>query len=170
MSLRTKLTLSLITRLTGQADLSDPEALTDLRHVVALAPGTGAGAADRVFTDTRTLAASGSESLDLSGSLEDVLGGPAVFARVKMLAIRAHADNVNNVVIGGVASNGWITPFGDATDKIVLRPAAGLALWAGEEDATAYAVTAGTGDLLQVANSGSGTAVAYDIYIIGASA
>jgi len=40
---------------------------------------------------------------------------------------------------------------------------------AGAADATTYAVTAGTGDLLKVANSAGGTSVTYDIVIIGSS-
>ena len=37
-------------------------------------------------------------------------------------------------------------------------------------DATGIAVTASTGDLITVTNSSSGTAVTYDVVIIGASA
>ena len=33
--------------------------------------------------------------------------------------------------------------------------------------AAGYAVTAGTGDILKVANSGAGTGVTYDIVIVG---
>jgi hypothetical protein len=40
----------------------------------------------------------------------------------------------------------------------------------GTADATAYAVTATTADLLKVANSSSGTGVTYDIAVIGTSA
>ena len=36
-------------------------------------------------------------------------------------------------------------------------------------DATAYAVTAGSADILQVANSSSGSTVTYDVIIVGAT-
>jgi len=55
-----------------------------------------------------------------------------------------------------------------ASDGISVRPG-GLFCWAAP-DATAVAVTAGTGDLLAIANSGAGTSVTYDVVIIGSSA
>ncbi|GAA1015900.1 hypothetical protein Aple_010760 [Acrocarpospora pleiomorpha] len=170
MALDTKLTLSLLALLTGVADLESPKSRIDRRHVVELESGTGAGRADRVFSDHRSIAASSSESLDLAGTLETALGSTAAMARVKIMIIMAAAANVNNVLVGGAESAGWLGPFADVSDKLVVRPGAGIALWAGPADATAYPVTATTADLLQVANSGSGSAVEYDIYLIGASA
>jgi hypothetical protein len=72
------------------------------------------------------------------------------------------------VLAGGAAANGWATAFGDPTDKVKIKPGGTLALLA--PGATAYPVTPATGDLLQVANSGAGTSVTYDIIVIGASA
>lgn len=135
---------------------------------VGLASGVGAGAADLLFSDTRTLAASGVEDLDLSGVLVDALGSTLAFARIKGIVIAASAGNTNNVVVGGAASNGFVNWVADATDKINVRPGGVLALFA--PDATAYAVTAATGDLLHIANSGGTTSVSYDVVIIGASA
>lgn len=133
-----------------------------------LPSGVGAGQADLLWTDTRTLAASASETLDLAGSLVGAFGATLTFARVKGLIVRAADGNVNDVVIGGAAANGWASAFGDPTDKIKLRPGGLLVLLA--PGATAYPVTAATGDLLQVANSGAGTSVTYDVIVIGASA
>jgi hypothetical protein len=130
--------------------------------------GTAAGQADLLWTDTRTLAASASESLDLSGTLTGAFGATLAFARVKALLIRAADANVNDVVVGGVASNGFASWVGDPTDKVKVKPGGLLLLTA--PGATAYPVTAATGDLLQVANGGSGTSVTYDVIVIGASA
>jgi hypothetical protein len=133
-----------------------------------LANGTAAGQADLLWTDTRTLAASASESLDLAGSLVGAFGATLTFARIKGLIIRAADGNTNDVLAGGAAANGWATAFGDPTDKVKIKPGGTLALLA--PGATAYPVTPATGDLLQVANSGAGTSVTYDIIVIGASA
>ncbi|MFH8792198.1 hypothetical protein [Streptomyces sp. NPDC017941] len=139
------------------------------RRAVQLTDGTTAGKADKVFHDRRTLAASATEDLDLAGSLLDAFGAVINLVRVKGLFISAAAANANNVVIGNATSNAWITLLG-ATGTLTLRPGASVGLMAGQADATGYAVTAGTGDVLKVANSGAGSAVTYDLVIVGASA
>ncbi|MFC8491783.1 hypothetical protein ACFUJU_13470 [Streptomyces sp. NPDC057235] len=141
-----------------------------LSRSVSLVDGTGAGAANRVWTATRTLAASASEDLDLAGVLTDAFGATVSFAKVKGLMVTAADTNSNNVIIGGASSNGFISWVGAATHTVTVRPGGALALLAGSADATGYAVTASTGDLLKVANSGGGSSVTYSIAIIGTSA
>ncbi|ARF62895.1 hypothetical protein B1H20_16995 [Streptomyces violaceoruber] len=150
-------------------DLGTSRAPQALSRSMSLASGTGAGKADRVFSDRRTLAASGTEDLDLAGVLVDAFGATITFARVKGLIIAAAAGNTNNVVIGAAASNPWATLLG-ATGTLIVRPGAFVAVGTGVADATGYAVTASTGDVVKIANSGAGSAVTYDIHIIGASA
>lgn len=127
--------------------------------------GTGANQANEMFTDTRQLAASGTEDLDLADGLTDAFGNTLTFTKVKALIVQAAAGNTNNVIVGGAAANGFTTIFDDATDQIVVRPGGAFALIA--PDATAYAVTEGTGDLLTITNSAGGTTVDYTIVIIG---
>lgn len=150
-------------------DLGTSRAAQALSRSVSLGSGTGAGKADRVFSDRRTLAASATEDLDLAGSLVDAFGATITFARIKGLVVAAAAGNSNNVVIGAASSTPWATLLG-ATHTLTLRPGAFVAVGTGVADATGYAVTASTGDLLKVANSGGSTSVTYDIHIIGASA
>lgn len=170
MSLTTRLEFGLRLFQSSPLDLGAAAFEPKINRSLALADGTTAGKANRLFTNTSTIAASGADSLDLAASLVDAFGATLTFAKVKLLYVAAAAANSNNVVIGGAASNGFITPFGDATDKIVLRPGAWMVLAAGSADATGYAVTATTGDLLAIANSGAGTSVTYDIAIVGTSA
>jgi hypothetical protein len=127
--------------------------------------GTESGAANMVWTDTRTISASSSESLDLAGSLANAFGDTITFTKIKQIIITASSSNTNNVVIGGAGSNAWSPMFGDATDKLVINP--GYTFSLGGSDAAGYAVTAGTGDILLVANSSSGSSVTYDIIIEG---
>jgi hypothetical protein len=138
------------------------------KFVDTLATGTGANQADRLFHDQRTLAASANEDLDLAGSLLDAFGDTLTFARIKGIVVRAADGNTNNVVVGAAASNQFVGPFGAGTHTVAVRPGGVFAIYA--PDATGYAVTAGTGDLLRIANSSSGTPVTYDIILIGASA
>jgi hypothetical protein len=116
---------------------------------------------------TRTVFAGGTsttENLDLAGALTNAFGQTITFTKIKALAIVAAAGNTNDVVVGGASSNGFVSPFGDATDKIKIRPGGMFLITA--PDATGFAVTAGTGDILLVANVG-GTPVTYDVVIAG---
>lgn len=153
---------------TKTADLSTASDSMSRRYGAYLSSGTGAGKADLRFADTRTLAASATEDLDLAGSLVDIYGATLTFAKIKAVIISAAAGNTNSVVVGA-GTNPWLTAL-NSTGTITLRPGAFIALGAGAADATAYAVTAATGDILKIANSGAGTSVTYDIVIIGTSA
>jgi hypothetical protein len=122
-----------------------------------------------VWADTLTIAPSASQDIDLAGALLDALGGPVVFARIKGIAVFADAGNVNNVEVGAAASNPWVGLLG-ATHKVTVRPGGMFAVAAGIADATGYAVVAGTGDILRVANSAGTSSVTLDVVLIGASA
>lgn len=154
---------------TKALDLTAAEDSLAFRRAVNLLSGTAAGQADKVFHDRRVLAASGTEDLDLAGVLSDAFGVAITFARVKGLFISAAAANANNVVVGAASATQWATLL-NAAGTVTLRPGATFAAIAGAADATAYAVGAGTGDLLKIANSAGGTPVTYDIVVVGASA
>jgi len=152
-------------------DLATALTPTNLQRGSLYDNGTGAGQVDRIWHDTRTLTASSSEDLDLSGAaLLDPYGNAVVFARVKVLMISAALGNTNNVVVGGVASGLSTILAPAATGTEIIRPGGGMAWWAGPADATGAVVTATTADLLHVANSGAGTSVTYDIIVLGCSA
>ena len=136
---------------------------------VAYSSGTGAGQVDLVFTDTRTLAASGTENLDLAGSLTGAFGATLTFARIKAIHFSAAAANTNNVQVTYPASNG-VPFFMAAGDGIALRPGAAFTWSSGTADATGVLVTAGTGDLITVTNSAGTTSVTYNVVIVGCSA
>ncbi|WP_432041416.1 hypothetical protein [Streptomyces cadmiisoli] len=165
----TLLAVSAFAELTQGLDLGSGRAAQQLSRKMSLGSGTGAGKADRVWSDRRTIAASGNEDLDLAGVLTDAFGAAITFARIKGLIVAAASGNTNNVVVGAAAGSPWVTLLG-ATHTLTLRPGAFVAVGTGQADATGYAVTAGTGDLLRVANSAGSTSVTYDIHIIGASA
>lgn len=133
----------------------------------SLTDGTGSGQADLVWADERTLSASATENIDLAGSLTDIAGATLTFAKIKAILIIASRGNTNNVVVGGAASNTFVGPFADATDKISLKP--GQMMMIGGPG-TGWTVTASTGDILLIANSSSGTSVTYKIIVIGTSA
>jgi hypothetical protein len=148
-------------------DLGDATFPVSLTQAISLLNGTGGGQADLIFTDTRTVTASSNESLDLAGSLTDAYGATITFARIKAIIVVAASGNTNDVQVTRPASNG--TPlFIAAGDGIALAPGDFFA-WA-SSGATGKVVTASTGDLVNFANSSSGTSVTYTVIIIGASA
>lgn len=163
---------------TGTAKLSINGALTSaidigtLTHNInyaktySIADGTGADQANMLFVDTRTVALSSSENLDLAGGLTDAFGATITFTKIKGIIIAAAAANTNNVLVGGHATAAFVNFVSDATDVLVVRPGGTIALFA--NDVTGYAVVATTGDLLKITNSGAGTGVTYDIILIGA--
>ena len=152
---------------TKALDLGTADLPIDVLANIALADGTGANQADRIFTDTRTLAASATEDLDLAGSLTDAYGATITLARIKAILVKAASANTNNVNVSRPASNG-VPLFLAASDGIQVLPG-GAFLWVAP-NAAGIAVTAGTGDLLTFTNSSSGTSVTYDVVIVGASA
>ncbi|MFI8104708.1 hypothetical protein [Streptomyces sp. NPDC086023] len=138
------------------------------KYAVHLESGAGAGRADRVFADTRTLAASASETLDLAGSLTDSYGTTTSFARVKFILVAASLGNTNNVVVGNNASADFVGLW-NAAGTLTLRPGMVFAAFAASTDATGMVVTATTADLIKVANSAGSTSVTYDVIIVGNS-
>lgn len=156
--------LSVSGTLTKDIDLGTLTYTLPYAYSLTVSNGTGANAANMMWTDTRTISASSSEDLDLAGSLPNAFGDTITFTRVKGLIIEAASTNSNNVVVGGDGS-AWATWAGNANDVVNVRPGGILCLMA--PDATSYAVTASTADILQIANSGSGTDVVYNIVLIG---
>jgi hypothetical protein len=168
MTFTGRVAVSLTAMLTSALDLSTASSPLSVGRAYPLADGSGADQANRVWSDRRTLAASGTEDLDLAGVLTDPFGATITFARIRGLLVAADAGNTNNVVVGGHATAAFGTWVGDDTDTVVVRPGGLLLLVA--RDATAYAVTATTADMLTVTNSAGGTGVTYDIVLIGSSA
>ena len=170
MGLASNIILNIVADYTRALDLANTRSPLNKQYTVTLTDGAGAGQANVVFHDRRTLAPSANEDLDLIGTaLTDPAGVALGLVRVKALIVSAAAANVNNVVVGAAAANPWATLF-NATGTATLRPGATLAYFAGSLDATAALVTAGTGDLLRVTNGGAGTSVDYDVIVIGANA
>lgn len=146
------------------ADLATGTVPMSLIPSLTFTSGTAANQVNVLWADTRTLAAT-TEDLDLAGVLAATFGGTVTLARVKGLYVRnTHATAT--LTIGGAASNAFLTPFGDATDKLKVAPG-GFVLLAAPL-AAGYAVTAATGDILKV-DAGASTIV-YDIALVGCNA
>lgn len=145
----------------GLSTITDP---LDRDYTQLFSPGTAANQASNLYHASRTIAASNTEDLDLNGTLTNGFGVTLSFTKIRALLIKASSNNTNDVVIGGV--NTTITSiFSDTSDKLKIKPGGVLLLTA--PAAAGYALTAGSADVLTVANSSSGTSVAYDIIVLG---
>lgn len=155
--------LSIRAKQTGAGDLGTPQILVDIDKAMDFTPGTAAvGQANVLFSDTRTLAASATENLDLAGALQDALGATIAAAEVVAIYFAAAQGNTNDVQITRPAANGV---------PLFLAAGDGFALGPGDFSVRSYrngvAVTAATGDLITVTNGGAGTPVTYDVVVIG---
>lgn len=164
MALATTLSVTLDAVLSKALDLAT-SSTPAINHYAALTKsltsGTGAGQADTVFADTRSLTTGQSEDLDLAGSLVNSFGDPAVFAKVRTLLIYASTDNTVNITLFGDAAS--VPILNTAATTTTLTPG-GIFL---VHNPTGFAVTATTADIIQAVN-GAGNS-SYSIIIIGTS-
>lgn len=148
---------------TGTNDLGTPQLPLDISDVVVFTPGTAATSqADILFQDTRTLAASTGEDLDVAGVLAGAFGATIAAAEIVAIYIKAHATNTNDVQLTRPASNG-VPAFLAGGDGLAIGPGDAFLL----TNQKGITVTPGTGDLVHVANGGAGSSVDYDVVIIG---
>lgn len=150
--------------LTGALDVGTGTHVINETYKTSFINGTGIDQANQMWSDQRVLTASSSEELDLAGSLTNAFGTTLTFTSIKGIVVKAISTNTNDVVIGGAVSNAFLL-FGDATDTIAVKPNGSFCIV--NPAADGYTVTAGTGDLLKITNSGGGTSITYDITIIG---
>lgn len=131
---------------------------------IILADGTGTNQASKTYSAQRSVASAANDDIDLAGGpLVDVMGAALTFLTVKAIVIRAAPENTTNLTVSPAPTNGFTGPFGAATHTVQVRPGGALVFVAPQ---TGWTVTAGTGDLLRVAN-GSGAAGVYTLEIVG---
>jgi hypothetical protein len=147
-------------------DLVTVNAPMSYKKSTDMASGVAANQADRIFSDTRTLSASATEDLDISGgALTDPLGSAFTIAKLKMLIVCAASANTNNVVILGDAASPLL--LGTAATTAAVKPGGCVTFF--DPSLGGYTVTNSTADIIQITNGGGTTSVTYDIVIVGTS-
>lgn len=159
-----EVTVRVASKLTSSLDLSTPTSVINESFSNIFSNGTGANQASNVWGDERTLLTATNEDLDLaSGGLSNGLGSSLTFTEVKAIIIHALPTNTGNLVVTRPAANG--VPFLLAAgDGFTLKPG-GLFVITDPSDA-GIAVTAGTGDLINI-NNATGASQTYTVIIIG---
>jgi hypothetical protein len=131
--------------------------------------GTNGAAAGvgRMYAATLSLGAGATNTLDLAGSLTDSFGASLTFARVKFLSITPSNSMAvaQSVLVRPAPANGWATWMSTTTSAVRV--------WSGGcvvpvmcPQTNAPAVTAGTGDLLDIVNE-STNAATVTVIILG---
>lgn len=167
MDLAARLNLSLTGEQTNPLDLGTGSFQFAASLIKNLTSGTGADQADVLFTDERSLATGANEDLDVAAALAGAFGVAAVFAKLKGILILCSTANTTRLTISRPASNG-VPMFAAASDALAGLAAGGVFLLWDPSAAGFAAVTAGTGDLINIANA-SGATATYKVVLIGTS-
>lgn len=153
-------------RQTGSNDFGGPEFDPKIEKLISLTNGTALNQADILWADERTAADGATDAIDLAGALSDAFGATIAAAEVVAVMIVNQAKdgtaNTTALTVGG-GSNPVI-----ANALPALQPG-GVALLAAGHASGLGAVTAGTGDTLNVVNA-AGAAATYQILVIARSA
>ncbi len=144
---------------------------------VSFTLGTGSTQCDLLFHDRRIVAASGTDSIDLNGALQDAFQDDVDFAKIKAIVIVNRSDedcsNPNHsatdaqIKVAPGSSNGFDGPFvGGSSGGVNIDAGSAVSF----TSTTGWTVTADTGDILEITNNDSEDEAMYDIYILGTSA
>lgn len=168
MSQAGSITVTIASTLSNALDLGTASVPISYSKTISFADGTGAGQADLVWHDTRTVSDGGNEDIDVAGTLTALLGGTLTLARVKGVWVFSHSDNTTNLTITEDATAG-ISLFSAVSEGVaVLTPGNGFLYT--NNSATGLAVTATTADIAFNIANGAGATADYDVVIFGASA
>ena len=161
MDLLTTIRLTINAVSTNPMDLTTPIDPLAIRKVISLADGNGAGQADIVWHDERTIAMGGNDQLDLNGGLTDAYGDTIAMATLRAIYLY-NSSSADTLVVG--RPQGGVLWFLSTNDYLKLPPQKCL-FWECN-----VAVTAGTADKILFSAAGSSDAITYQIALIGATA
>lgn len=151
---------------TRSGDVETGSLKSILRQAWTVLAGTGLNQADVLFSDKRTLGSGANEDLDVAGALTSLFG-TAVFVKVKAVVVVALSTNTTNITVSRGATNGLPLFSAVSSGLAALKPGGGFIFW--DPSAAGVAVTAGTADLINIANS-AGASGDYIVMILGTSA
>lgn len=129
----------------------------------SLDPGTGASKIQYRFSRSATTTISTPETFLLSALVDDQ-GRTQSFAKVRFWGLRNLSTNASAfMLVGNAASHPWSSPFGTATDKLVVRPGGFHLGYA--PDVNGFAVVAATSDQIKI--DPGAFAIPYELFFLG---
>lgn len=156
-------TINITANYTNSLDLTTPRDAMDLTYQLELEDGVSTDQADVLWHDTRQIAASSADTINLK-SLTAAFGAVA-FAKVKHLSIY-NRSATRTLTVGAASSTAWAGPFGSAANTLSVQPGETKVLI---NTGIGYSVTSSTNNLKIANNSASSIACSYDIIIAGTS-
>lgn len=164
-SLKSKVELVVTGDLTNVSGLTTAVAPLVSRKAQDFANGVGASQANVIWSSSRALTTATTEDLDFAGGgLTDAFGVAVAPVKLRSVVVIAATSNTTNLTLFGDANS--IPVLNTAATTYTLQPGA---MFVGTWPAVAgIPVTAGTGDIIQVANAAGATAN-YTIIVIGTS-
>lgn len=150
-------------------DLSTVTDNSNLEYKKSLSDGAGADQADKIWHDTRTLAAGASDDLDLTALANTVYGSTVTINLAKVAAILlVNTSSVagDKLWLDSSVANAYTGPFaGSATSKVEIGADSPLLLVAKKDT---FGATSAGNRVLRVTNPGSNS-VTYKIVVLGRS-
>lgn len=167
MSLTTKLTIVSTASLAAVRGFVTPQANAELSYSASLTSGTGTGQANGVHSERYTIAASGTQVINLS-TVTDDLGQSVAFTAIKLIVVRGADANAADVTFKPNSSGGFVAPFNATADTLKLAPGGCIVL--ANPAAAGWTVTATTADKLLLTNTSGAAAATVDVMIVGQGA
>lgn len=169
MAVRAEMLARMKVNVSGVGDFPGSQ-IDQIQSLVQLTDGTGEGQANIAWLDERTVASASNDDIDLAGVLTDAFGVTVAAAEIAGLIIvnRPRLDtaaaNTTNLTVG-VGTNPVTGYLGGTTPTLgPIRPG-NFVMFGGPNVGGFGTVTAGTGDILRVANS-SGASATYQIGLL----
>lgn len=150
-------------------DLSTVADGSKLEYSAAIADGVAADQCDKIWHDTRSLAAGASDDLDLNALTQTLFGSTVTInlAKVKfVLVVNTSTTAGDDLTVGGAAGQEWSAWAGGAGHKARV-PADSCLLLSNKKNG--WTVVNGASDTLRISNVGA-AAVSYKIVLVGTSA
>ena len=141
-----------------------------LDHILSFGNGTTANNIDLVYVAERTVASNTTDSVDVAGALSDGLGATITAAEIVAIVVMnkraSGVANTTNLTIGATGSLNQLSGFNQALATVKPN---GMYMHVNPDATGIVAVTAGSADVLPIANS-SGASNAYQLVILARSA
>lgn len=170
MTVRATMTAGIKVRQTGSSDFGGPDFSGEMSFLHEFTDGTTEGKANLAWMDERTILTGANDDIDLAGVLTDAFGASVVGAEIAALFVinkpksASASANTTNLTVG-VGTNPVTGYLGGTTPTLgPIRPG-NMAMIGGPNVGGFGVVTAGTGDILRIANSAGASAV-YQICIL----
>ncbi len=151
---------------TNNLTLGNTTNTSNFSYSAPLTNGSAINQANLLYATSGTLSASASISIDLAGSVSDFFGNVITFTLVKSIFFTLTTDTTATSVLIGNGSTPFINWVGSGAHTVRVRN--GGCFFLSAPDATGYAVTAATGDILKITNEDSSNVATYKLAIVGA--